>query len=275
MVTAGALERLREANRRAITGLLAGEGPMSRADLARGTGLSRTTVSSLVTDLIGSGDVVETDRPRPAAQGRQRAPAAPGRAEHPARRGRRRRHRPRARPGGGRRPQRRRARGGDRHRSTSTSTASTRWTGRPGWSATDSPPPASSATTCTPSGCACRRRWTGARRGSAPGSCRAGAHLSPGDELHRRLDVPVFADNDANLGALAELGHGAARGAHRRRSTSRSPAASAPASCSAAGCTAARPASPGRSATSRSARTARSAAAATAAASRPSSRRRG
>jgi predicted NBD/HSP70 family sugar kinase len=37
-------------------------------------------------------------------------------------------------------------------------------------------------------------------------------HLSPGDELHRRLDVPVFADNDANLGALAELSRGTARG---------------------------------------------------------------
>src|SRR6478609_10672099 len=75
MVTTGALERLREANRRAITGLLAGEGPMSRADLARGTGLSRTTISSLVTDLIGTGDVVETaDRGRPHKGGSGRPP---------------------------------------------------------------------------------------------------------------------------------------------------------------------------------------------------------
>ena len=44
------LERLRETNRRAITTLLAADGPMSRADLVRGTGLSRTTVSSLVGD---------------------------------------------------------------------------------------------------------------------------------------------------------------------------------------------------------------------------------
>jgi predicted NBD/HSP70 family sugar kinase len=36
--------------------------------------------------------------------------------------------------------------------------------------------------------------------------------LSPADELHRRLDVPVVVDNDANLGALAELDRGAARG---------------------------------------------------------------
>src|SRR6478735_8434781 len=75
MVTTGALERLREANRRAITGLLAGEGPMSRADLSRGTGLSRTTISSLVTDLIGSGDIVETaHRGRPHKGGSGRPP---------------------------------------------------------------------------------------------------------------------------------------------------------------------------------------------------------
>ena len=48
---------------------------MSRADLARGTGLSRTTISSLVTDLIGSGEVVETaDRGRPHKGGSGRPP---------------------------------------------------------------------------------------------------------------------------------------------------------------------------------------------------------
>ena len=34
---------------------------MSRADLVRGSGLSRTTVSSLVAELIGAGQVIETD----------------------------------------------------------------------------------------------------------------------------------------------------------------------------------------------------------------------
>ena len=71
----GSLERLRAANSRAIITLLAGEGPMSRADLARGTGLSRTTVSSLVTALIGTGQVAETtaaaSRTRAAADGRR------------------------------------------------------------------------------------------------------------------------------------------------------------------------------------------------------------
>jgi predicted NBD/HSP70 family sugar kinase len=36
--------------------------------------------------------------------------------------------------------------------------------------------------------------------------------LRPADELERRLDLPVEVDNDANLGALAEVGFGAARG---------------------------------------------------------------
>ncbi len=36
--------------------------------------------------------------------------------------------------------------------------------------------------------------------------------LLPGEELERRLGLSVYADNDANLGALAELNHGVARG---------------------------------------------------------------
>ena len=75
MATTGALERLRAGNRRACSPLLASEGPMSRADLVRGIGLSRTTVSSLVTDLIRSGHVIETaDRGRPHKGGSGRPP---------------------------------------------------------------------------------------------------------------------------------------------------------------------------------------------------------
>src|ERR671917_2914714 len=37
--------------------------------------------------------------------------------------------------------------------------------------------------------------------------------VAAAEELHRRLDVPVNVDNDANLGALAEFTHGAGRGA--------------------------------------------------------------
>jgi predicted NBD/HSP70 family sugar kinase len=37
--------------------------------------------------------------------------------------------------------------------------------------------------------------------------------IAAGEEMRRRLEVPVSVDNDANLGALAELTHGAGRGA--------------------------------------------------------------
>ncbi len=37
--------------------------------------------------------------------------------------------------------------------------------------------------------------------------------VAAGEEMRRRLDIPVSVDNDANLGALAELTHGAGRGA--------------------------------------------------------------
>ena len=52
---------------------------MSRADLVRGTGLSRTTVSSLVADLIRSGHVSETADRGP----RTRAGAAARRCSSP------------------------------------------------------------------------------------------------------------------------------------------------------------------------------------------------
>jgi predicted NBD/HSP70 family sugar kinase len=54
------------------------------------------------------------------------------------------------------------------------------------------------------------RRSSRIRTGIMPGW----QGLMPGEELERRLDVPVHADNDANLGALAELHHGIARGHH-------------------------------------------------------------
>ncbi|WP_121252277.1 ROK family transcriptional regulator [Nocardioides ferulae] len=75
MVSHGSLERLRTANRRALVSLLGAEGPMSRADLARGTGLSRTTVSTLIGELIASGHVTETTvRGRPHKGGSGRPP---------------------------------------------------------------------------------------------------------------------------------------------------------------------------------------------------------
>ncbi len=69
------LEDLRAANRRAVTAALLDRGPMSRADLARETGLSATTVSSLVSVLIESGAASEsTARVRPHKGGSGRPP---------------------------------------------------------------------------------------------------------------------------------------------------------------------------------------------------------
>jgi predicted NBD/HSP70 family sugar kinase len=54
------------------------------------------------------------------------------------------------------------------------------------------------------------RRSSRIRTGIMPGW----QGLLPGEELERRLGVPVHPDNDANLGALAELHQGSARGRH-------------------------------------------------------------
>jgi predicted NBD/HSP70 family sugar kinase/biotin operon repressor len=68
---AGSLGSLRERNRRQLLDALRQRGSASRADLARFTGLSRSTVSTLVTDLQASGLVVEReDAHRPSQQGR-------------------------------------------------------------------------------------------------------------------------------------------------------------------------------------------------------------
>ena len=68
---AGSLGSLRERNRRQLLEALRDRGSASRADLARVTGLSRSTVSTLVTDLQSSGLVVEREPDdRPSVQGR-------------------------------------------------------------------------------------------------------------------------------------------------------------------------------------------------------------
>jgi glucokinase-like ROK family protein len=56
---AGSLESLRRLNRLRVIHALRDEGQISRADIARRTGLSRSTVSSLVSDLQADGLVVE------------------------------------------------------------------------------------------------------------------------------------------------------------------------------------------------------------------------
>jgi predicted NBD/HSP70 family sugar kinase len=57
--TAGSLRSLRDANRRHVIEALGRLGVASRADLARATGLSRSTVSSVVADLQRAGLVAE------------------------------------------------------------------------------------------------------------------------------------------------------------------------------------------------------------------------
>jgi predicted NBD/HSP70 family sugar kinase/biotin operon repressor len=68
---AGSLGSLRERNRRELLHALRRRGSASRADLARVTGLSRSTVSTLISDLQASGLVIEREQSgRPSQQGR-------------------------------------------------------------------------------------------------------------------------------------------------------------------------------------------------------------
>ena len=209
MATAGSLEALRELNRLRVIDALRQRGTASRSDIARHTGLSRTTVTTLVSDLQAKGP-----RRRAAARrdpGARQAADPP--APRPLRRGRGRDPlRPPPRPGGRRRPvvhRARRAHAGSRRRPRGRRPRSTR-------------PPASSPS-CS------RKPGSSAPASSAPASGLSGpvdrdgtvgstvilpgwAGLNAVDELTERLDLQVSVDNDANLGALAEVSFGAGRG---------------------------------------------------------------
>ena len=67
---AGSLESLRRLNRLRVIHALRDQGLISRAEIARRTGLSRSTVSSLVADLQADGLVIEREEPG-AAHGTQ------------------------------------------------------------------------------------------------------------------------------------------------------------------------------------------------------------
>ena len=60
-IGSGSLESLRERNRRTLVDALRRHGSASRAELARTTGLSRSTVSTLVADLQAGGLVIEQE----------------------------------------------------------------------------------------------------------------------------------------------------------------------------------------------------------------------
>jgi predicted NBD/HSP70 family sugar kinase len=205
------LAQLRSSNLRAVTGLLASGGPQSRADLARGSGLSRTTVSSLVSELLESGLVVETtDRGTPHKGGSGRPPLLVALA---------------LRPGG--------VAGvdiGHGHIRVAVSDRSARILAEVEV-ITDADPQGS--TTLDLAADLVRRAADEAGVPVAEllvvGLCVPGPinrrsarvdqavlpgwnELAPADELGRRVGLPVVVDNDANLGAMAEHQHGAARG---------------------------------------------------------------
>jgi predicted NBD/HSP70 family sugar kinase len=211
MGSPGSLERLRLANRRAITGLLASEGPMSRAALARGTGLSRTTVSSLVSELIGSGHVTETsDRGRPHKGGSGRPPvlvalSAPAGAVAGVDIGHGHVRVAVADRAGRMLGEAVAAVDVDAH-GADTLDLVARMVRETATAADRAPADLQAVGMCVPA--PLDRRSARISTGILPGW----RDLQPGEELERRLGVPAFADNDANLGALAELHHGVARG---------------------------------------------------------------
>ncbi|MBJ7356729.1 ROK family transcriptional regulator [Nocardioides sp.] len=213
MAASGALERLRAGHQRAVLALLASEGPMSRADLVRGSGLSRTTVSSLVSDLIRSGLVTETtDRGLPHKGGSGRPPllvtlSAPvgGMAGVDVGHG----HVRVALADRTGRIQ------GEEHAFVDVDAHGAQVLDRAAAmvralvsGAGLGPDHLQAVGMCVPA--PLDRRSSRIRTGIMPGW----RGLPPGEELERRLGVPVHVDNDANLGALAELHHGSARGRH-------------------------------------------------------------
>ncbi len=206
------LAQLRSSNLRAITALLGSQGPQSRADLARGSGLSRTTVSSLVSELLGNGLVVETDdRGTPYKGGSGRPPLLVALA---------------VRPGG--------VAGvdiGHRHvrvavsdrsatilaevetqtdadlRGTETLDVAADLVRRAAEQAGVAVADLLMVGLCVPG--PIDRRSARVDQAVLPGW----HELAPADELGRRVELPVVVDNDANLGAMAEHQHGAGRGA--------------------------------------------------------------
>ncbi|MBZ5737046.1 ROK family transcriptional regulator [Nocardioides mangrovi] len=210
MPSSSSLERLRDTNRRAVTALLAAEGPMSRADLGRRTGLSRTTVSSLVGELLTAGHVVETDRGRPHKGGSGRPPllvalATPAGVVAGVDLGHRHVRVALADRAGVVQHEQTAAADVDEHGTDALDRAADAVRGLLAAAGIDRDQ-LQAVGMCVPA--PLDRRSSRIRAGILPGW----RDVSPADELRRRLDVPVHADNDANLGALAELTHGAARG---------------------------------------------------------------
>ncbi len=209
----GSLASLRRLNRRRVINALRQHGTISRAEIARGTGLSRSTVSSLVSELQSDGLVIEREEPG-AAHG-----------EH-----------------GGRPPillsfdaSAGAALGidfGHSHvRVAVSDLSSTILAERAAPMDTDHAAQEGLDVAVDLIGEVLaeagieRSRVIGAGLGlpgpvdQSSGVIGSSAILpgwvgvAAGEEMRSRLEVPVLVDNDANLGALAELTHGAGRGA--------------------------------------------------------------
>jgi predicted NBD/HSP70 family sugar kinase len=203
------LQELRELNRLRLLDVLRREGAVDRAELVRRTGLSRATVSALVSDCISRGVIVE-DVERAAAEGRGRRSA-----------------RLRLDPSAGT------AVGvdfGHQHvRVAVADLASTVLTERridldvDGGAAAALDAAAGLVSDVLTEARVDRGRVLGVGMGlPGPIDRRTGmvgsasilvgwTGLHPGDELSRRLDLPVRLENDANLGALGEFVYGAGR----------------------------------------------------------------
>ena len=211
---AGSLESLRRLNRLRVIRALRDEGQISRADIARRTGLSRSTVSSLVADLQADGLVVERPEPGSAYGAQGGRPPILLSLRRLGRRGRRASTSATRTCASRSRTSRRR----------SSPSAPVRWTPittpRRAWRW----PPELVVETLADAGVA-RETVIGAGMG-LPGPIDQGdgtvgsSAILPGwigmaaaAELRRRLEIPVMVDNDANLGALAEAAFGAGRDA--------------------------------------------------------------
>ena len=209
-VEPGTFGTQRELNRLRVVDALRRSGTASRSDLARMTGLSRTTVATLVSDLQARGLVVEQADARAEPSGRGRPPvllrldAAAGAALG--------------------------LDFGHRHvrvavADLSSSVLAERFVDLDVDGAPEEALDAAAelATGVLAEAGVERSRVIGAGMAlSAPIDSEKGvvgstvlpswAGIQAGEELSRRLEIPVELDNDANLGALAEVSFGAGRG---------------------------------------------------------------
>ncbi|MCW2758765.1 MAG: hypothetical protein JWO46_2511 [Nocardioidaceae bacterium] len=205
----GSLERMRAANRRMLVAALVAEGPSGRAQLARSTGLSRTTVSNLVRDLIHEGRVVETsDRGTPYKGGSGRPPvlvtlSSPGGCVAGVDIGHRHLRVAVADRAGTLVAEDVAALDVDGHGEATLHRAAQMVTALVEQASSGR---LYGVGMCVPAPLDLRSAKV--TSGILPGW----REMVPADLLERLLGVPVVADNDANLGALAELHHGAARG---------------------------------------------------------------